>query len=71
MATVAASKEGTAGNAPGASQLPPFKQAWPILWYKQAESLMDLPKIKMEFIYFYFLYLFRFISTLTTIGSNT
>ena len=42
---MAASKEETAGNAPGAFQLPPYKQAWPIMWYKQVESLMDMQKI--------------------------
>ena len=44
-ATVAASEEETAGNAPGAFQLPPYKQAQPIIWYKPAESLMDMRKI--------------------------
>jgi len=44
-ATVAASEEETAGNAPRAFQLPRYKQARPIMWYKQAESLMDMQKI--------------------------
>ena len=44
-ATVAVSKEETAGNAPGAFQLPPYKQSRPIMWYRQAESLMDMRKI--------------------------
>jgi len=45
VATVAASAEETARNAPGAFQLPPYKQARPIMWYKQAESIMDMRKI--------------------------
>jgi hypothetical protein len=44
-ATVAASEEETAENALGAFQLPPYKQARPVMWYKQAESLMDIRKI--------------------------
>ena len=45
MATVAASEEEMAGNAPGAFQLPPYKQARPIMWFKQVESLMDMREI--------------------------
>jgi len=44
-AAVAAGEEEPAGHAPGAFQLPPYKQARPIMWYKQAESLMDMRKI--------------------------
>ena len=44
-AAVAASEEESAGSAPGAFQLPPYKQARPIMWYKQVESLMDMQKI--------------------------
>ena len=44
-ATVAASEEETAGNAPGAFQLSPYKQARPTMWYRQAEALMDMRKI--------------------------
>jgi len=44
-AAVAASEEETAGKAPGAFQLPPYKQAWPTVWYKQAETLMDMRRI--------------------------
>jgi len=44
-AAVAASEEESAGSAPGAFQLPPYKQARPIMWYKQAEALMDMRKI--------------------------
>jgi len=44
-AAVAASKEEPTGNAPGAFQLPPYKQTQPIMWYRQAESLMDMRKI--------------------------
>ena len=40
---VAAGEEEPAGHAPGAFQLPPYKQARPIMWYKQA--LMDMRKI--------------------------
>ena len=42
---VAASEEQPAGTAPGAFQLPPYKQARPTMWYKQAESLMDMRNI--------------------------
>ena len=45
MATVATSEEESTGNAPGAFQLPSYKQAGPIMWYKQAKSLMDTRKI--------------------------
>ena len=41
-AAVATSKEQPTGTAPGAFQLPPYKQAKPTMWYKQAESLMDM-----------------------------
>ncbi len=41
----AASEEESAGSAPGAFQLPPYKQAWPTVWYKQAETLMDMRRI--------------------------
>ena len=44
-AAVTASEEESAGSAPGAFQLPPYKQARPIMWYKQAEALMDMRKI--------------------------
>jgi len=44
-ATVAASEEEPTGSAPEAFQLPPYKQARPIMWYKQAEALMDMQKI--------------------------
>jgi len=44
-AAVAASEEEPARHAPGAFQLPLYKQARPIMWYKQAESLMDMRKI--------------------------
>ena len=44
-AAVAASEEESAGKAPGAFQLPPYKQARPIMWYKQAEALMDMRSI--------------------------
>jgi len=44
-AAVAAGEEEPAGHAPRAFQLPPYKQARPIMWYKQAESLMDMRKI--------------------------
>ena len=42
---MAAGEEEPAGHAPGAFQLPPYKQAWPIMSYKQVESLMDMQKI--------------------------
>ena len=42
---MAASEEEPSGNAPGAFQLPPYKQTRPIMWYRQAESLMDMRKI--------------------------
>ena len=41
----AASEEESAGSAPGAFQLPPYKQARPVMWYKQAKALMDMRKI--------------------------
>jgi hypothetical protein len=44
-AAVATSKEQPAGAAPGAFQPPPYKQARPVMWYKQAEGLMDLRNI--------------------------
>jgi hypothetical protein len=44
-AAVATSEEEPSRNAPGAFQLPPYKQTWPIMWYKQAESFMDMRKI--------------------------
>ena len=42
---VAASKEQPAGAALGAFQLPPYKQARPVMWFKQLEGLMDLCNI--------------------------
>ncbi len=42
---MATSEEQPAGTAPGAFQLPPYKQARPVMWYKQAEALMDMRKI--------------------------
>ena len=42
---VAASKKQPSGTALGTFQLPPYKQAWPTMWYKQAESLMDMRNI--------------------------
>jgi len=44
-AAIATSKEQPAGGAPGAYQLPTYKQARPTMWYKQAESLMDMRNI--------------------------
>ena len=44
-AAVATSKEQPTEIAPGTFQLPPYKQARPTMWYKQAESLMDMPNI--------------------------
>jgi len=41
----AASEEESAGSAPGAFQLPPYKQARTVMWYKQAEAQMDMRKI--------------------------
>jgi len=40
-----AAEEESDGRAPGAFQLPPYKQARPVMWYKQAEALMDMRKI--------------------------
>jgi len=42
---VAASEEQPSRTALGTFQLPPYKQAWPTMWYKQAESLMDMRNI--------------------------
>jgi len=44
-AAEAASEEESDGRAPGAFQLPPYKQARLVMWYKQAEALMDMRKI--------------------------
>jgi hypothetical protein len=44
-AAVAASEEEPAGSAPGAFQLLPYKQARPVMWYKQAKALMDMREI--------------------------
>jgi hypothetical protein len=44
-AAMAAGEEEPARHAPGAFQPPPYKQARPIMWYKKAESLMDMQKI--------------------------
>jgi len=44
-AAVATSEEQPARAAPGAFQLPPYKQTRPVMWFKQVEGLMDLCNI--------------------------
>jgi hypothetical protein len=40
--TAVASGETSTGVDPGAFQLPPYKEARPVMWFKQAEALMDM-----------------------------